>query len=75
MKKFLLRLLLGGEELAERMIALVELRAQAVARHTENKRLTQELNDGEAELDHLKESYQTNREALELENAYRLELN
>lgn len=72
MKKFLLRLLLGGEELAERMIALVELRAQAVQRHATNKQLAADLAAGQEALQTLKASYQTNREALE--SAYKLEL-
>jgi hypothetical protein len=72
MRQWLFTLFFGADEIAKRMFEMLRLRGVAIKRHSENKRLQEELADGTAELSVLKNQYADNKEALE--KAYQLQL-
>jgi hypothetical protein len=71
-KKLLLRLLFGSDEMMTKFFDLVRVRKAAIAEHLNNKRLLEEHEAGVKKLEEHKASYAEIKEGVE--KAYRLEL-
>jgi hypothetical protein len=72
LKRAVLRLFFGGDDLVRFALHLLSLRSMAVARHAANKQLESELTAGKEELATLTTSYNWAR--VDLEKAFQLEL-